>query len=276
MEWTSVSSSSSQTGRDQDVAAVLVTARMKSTRLPNKLTLSVAGKAVIDHLIERLRRASLPREIVLCTSTHPEDDVLVEVAKRNGIPAFRGHEDDVLVRLRDACQRFSIDSFAVTWGDEPLCDPWYVDRVLEAIARRRLGFVDIKGLPTGTFCYGVSYPALQRVCRSKQTEETEVWTHYFRSDPEIPKATIEAEPAHRRQDLRLTLDYPEDLKLLREVFRNLGPNGEVFDLDDVIAFLDAHPEIKMLNAHREADYQKRIERQTHGVGETRPRTKGHG
>lgn len=241
--------------------ALFITARLKSTRLPRKVLLDLNGKTVIQQLVDRVKRARLVDLFVLCTSVNPADDELVEVAEKNGISIFRGHEEDVLVRYRDACRYFGVDFFTVTWGDEPLCDPDYIDKVLAAGVREFADYVYTEDLPTGIFTYGVRSRALEKVCENKGDEFTEVWGRYFMDNSLIKKVKIIAKPKHRRNDIRLTLDYPEDLILLRAIYEKLGSKGRYFSLDKIISFLDANPELKLINIHREAEYLERIEHQ---------------
>ncbi|GAI23440.1 unnamed protein product, partial [marine sediment metagenome] len=109
-------------------SAIFITARTKSTRLPKKVLRKIKGKTIIEHLIDRLKLAKLPDLIVLCTSTNPNDDILVDIAKKNGIEYFRGSEDDVLARFLKAASAFNIDFISITWGDEPFCAPEYIDK----------------------------------------------------------------------------------------------------------------------------------------------------
>ncbi len=58
---------------------------------------------------------------------------------------------------------------------------------------------------------------------------------------------IEARGRQRRPDLRLTLDTAEDLAVIRAVYEALWPENPDFTIDDVIDFLDSHPELAELN-----------------------------
>jgi len=60
--------------------AFLITARLKSTRLPKKILLEVAGKPLIVHMLDRIKRALTIDKIIICTSTNPQDDPLEEIA----------------------------------------------------------------------------------------------------------------------------------------------------------------------------------------------------
>ena len=55
-------------------SAILITARLKSTRLPKKVIKPILGRPMICHMIDRLRLAQVPEQIILCTSDLPEDD----------------------------------------------------------------------------------------------------------------------------------------------------------------------------------------------------------
>ena len=56
-------------------------------------------------------------------------------------------------------------------------------------------------------------------------------------------------------ELRLTVDTPDDLALIRAVFEELYPTNPAFGLDDILALLDARPDLVELNRHVE---QKRV------------------
>jgi spore coat polysaccharide biosynthesis protein SpsF len=59
---------------------------------------------------------------------------------------------------------------------------------------------------------------------------------------------VEAPAALRRPDLRLTVDTAEDLDLIREIQRRLGPERPV-PLGEVVALLDGEPELARRNEH---------------------------
>ena len=58
----------------------LITARLKSTRLPFKLMKEIQGKPIISHMLDRLKLAKRVNRIVICTSKDPQDLPLLDVA----------------------------------------------------------------------------------------------------------------------------------------------------------------------------------------------------
>ena len=65
--------------------AFLITARLKSKRLPKKILLEVQGKPLVVHMINRINYAKKINKIIICTSTNEQDDPLEEIAKQEKI-----------------------------------------------------------------------------------------------------------------------------------------------------------------------------------------------
>ena len=70
--------------------AVIIQARMGSSRLPNKVMKEVLGKPLIDYLLERVSIVEKVDQIILATTTKPEDDSLAKHVTLLGYDVFRG------------------------------------------------------------------------------------------------------------------------------------------------------------------------------------------
>ena len=110
----------------------LITARLKSKRLPKKVLLKVLGKPLIVHMINRIKYAKNIDKIIICTSTNVQDDPLEEIANQEKINCYRGSEDDVLQRLLDAAKKFNLNHFANMTADVPMIDPFLIDEFIES------------------------------------------------------------------------------------------------------------------------------------------------
>jgi spore coat polysaccharide biosynthesis protein SpsF len=238
--------------------AVFITARLKSTRLSQKAVKPLAGKPMIGHLIERLRVANRPDCIVLCTSTVGEDDRLAVIAADEGIDCYRGDPEDVLLRLTHAAEAYGVDTVISCTADNPLTDPEYVDRLADFHHDGDYDYSCIKGLPFGTFSYGLSRPAMKKACEIKVTHDTEVWGGYFTETGLFDVGVLEVEDdALRRPDLRLTVDTPEDFALMERIYDELY-DGSPFSLREVVRFLDENPDLVTLNRDVEQKAAKGI------------------
>ncbi|MDZ5016961.1 hypothetical protein GNF72_17415, partial [Clostridium perfringens] len=67
----------------------IVQARVGSTRLPGKVLKKICGKTVLEHDIDRLKRAKNIDEIVIATTTEERDIEIVNEAKRLGVKYYR-------------------------------------------------------------------------------------------------------------------------------------------------------------------------------------------
>ena len=230
--------------------AILITARLKSTRLPGKVMKKIKNRPMISHMLDRLRMAQRPEEIIICTSTVAQDDPLEELAKLENVHCFRGHPDDVLQRLTKAAEKYEVDTVVSCTADNPFVDPEYIDHLVYFHHSQGNDYSNVDGLPFGTFSYALSYPAMVRACQIKDKTDTEVWGGYFTKTGKFKVGTLKVTDLDlRRPGLRLTVDTPEDFDLVNRIFDALYKPGKVFTLKEIVALCDEHPELVRINAY---------------------------
>jgi N,N'-diacetyllegionaminate synthase len=226
----------------------LIAVRMHSTRLPRKALLPLAGRPAIEHLIERVKRAKAPSAVVLCTSTHPDDVVLVEVAEKMGIKWFRGSEDDVMLRFLDAASREAADLVVRITGDDLLIDPDFLDRTVAYHLEKNADYTSCSGLPKGMETEVVSVSALKKAHElAEDPSFSEYMTHYLRRPDIFRVSDMPVEERYRRS-FRLTLDMEEDYRLLQMLFDHLYRPGKVMTTEEIIEFLDSRQDLAAINA----------------------------
>lgn len=230
------------------VGAVLL-ARSDSSRLPGKSLLDLCGRPVLAHQMDRLKCASKPVEFVLATTTRSLDDGLCRVAESCGFKAFRGSVHDVVLRLRDAAAARGIDLLVVAGGDDVFCDPAFMDRLVEEYAGQPYDFITIEGVPFGTSPFGVTRSALDRLIDIRADDNTDGWERYFTDTGLFSCRSLHCDdPALAHPEIRLDLDYPEDLELIREIYKRLYKTGAVPPLKRVLRLLlEEEPELARIN-----------------------------
>ncbi|MHC5060122.1 MAG: cytidylyltransferase domain-containing protein [Planctomycetota bacterium] len=224
----------------------LITARLKSTRLPLKVIKDLNGKMVIERVIERVKAIKGISEIVLCTSANLQDRPLVDAALRQGVYYFNGDPDDVLKRLLDAAKLFGLDYFLGITADNPLTTIRYSDLIVDEIAKNEHDFIKLEGLPFGSATYGMRVKALETVCKVKTIVDTEIWGNLVDRPEVFDVKTVKVTGKLNRPELRFTLDYEEDYKLINDIYCNV-PFEATLDLHDVIDYLDNNPAVAMIN-----------------------------
>ncbi len=229
--------------------AIFITVRTGSTRLPEKALLKINGKATIELVIDRVRRAKKAGVIVLCTTESKNDDVLCEIAKASGIEFFRGSSEDKLMRWNGAAEKYGVEFFVTADGDDLLCDPELIDLAFSQYERTNADFIEGKDVPCGGFTYGIKVSALNKVCKIKDTSDTEMMWVYFKDTGLFKTELLENIPdVLRRPEIRMTLDYEDDLKFFKNIFEHFKDRPD-FTLRDVIPYLDKNPEVVKINSY---------------------------
>ncbi len=219
-------------------AAIVLQARMGSTRLPGKSLAPIAGRSLLARVVERLKtRPNLP--VVLATTTLLEDDLLCEEAERLEIAVLRGSSDDVLGRYAFAASVLGVSAIVRATADNPAVDLDSPYRTLEILQRSGADYVVDYGLPLGGTVEAIAVPALVRAAAlATDAYDREHVTPFLRRDARSRAVDSLAPTALRRPDLRFTIDTADDLEYMRRVYQEAGVAAPPLPLDAFIAAAD--------------------------------------
>ncbi|QGQ21120.1 NTP transferase domain-containing protein [Cellulomonas sp. JZ18] len=232
-------------------------ARAGSTRFPGKVLVRLGERPVLAWVVRAALAASGVDEVVVATSDTAADDAVAALAEELGVRAVRGPELDVVERFAIAAEVTRADAVVRLTADCPLLDPtlvqavvgaWRADPSLEYVASTL-----VRTLPRGLDVELLSRPALEHV-RSVATgaDRVHVTSRLYAVPGE--HRTLGLVEQDDASDLRVTLDTPEDLALLRAVVDELGDQAR--ERRALVALLRARPDLTALNAHVR---QKRLE-----------------
>lgn len=234
-----------------------IEARMSASRLPGKVLMDIAGAPALERLVRRLIRAETIDAVVLATTVNPADDALADWADARRLPCHRGSEDDVLDRVVEAHRMMGSDVIVEVCGDTPLLDPRVIDT---AVSRFLEGDVDVVSntarltWPQGIDAQVFRFDDLEKVARTQSDPAVrEHVSLYFYEHPEIYRIHHLAAPAEEASpEVRLQLDYREDLDLIRTIYGRLEPKfGDGFGVRDILDLLAAEPALADINRHCE-------------------------
>lgn len=226
---------------------------MTSSRLPGKVMLDCCGQPMLARMVDRLRRCRTLDHIVLCTTVNASDDPLAALAADLGIGCWRGSEDNVLSRVLDGARAFQADVIVELTGDCPLIDPALIDQV---VTRWQDSDADYcANVLTRSYPIGMDtqvFPTAVLADVSQRTQDPQDLEHvslYIYRHPELYRLIgVEAPPHQHHPHLRLTLDTAQDLAVIRHIYSALLPQKPDFGLDDILAYLQANPDVAALNA----------------------------
>jgi len=229
----------------------IIQARMGSTRLPGKVLKDLGGETVLARVVKRTRRATLLDEVVVATSVLPADDAIVRECEALKVACFRGDELDVLDRYYCAAQKFGADIIVRITSDCPLIDPELIDVAVRSGLDQKADYASnslVCTYPRGLDVEVFTADALARAwSAAKEEYQRRHVTPYFYENPGSFKViSIAGEADH--SNYRWTLDTPEDLELLRAVYRHFG-NRDSIRWTEALTLMEAQPELAALNCH---------------------------
>jgi spore coat polysaccharide biosynthesis protein SpsF len=245
----------------QATYGVVVQARMSSTRLPGKVLMDVEGKPMLQRQIERLRAGVGDMPVMVATSEAPSDEPIEALCERLGTPCFRGPLNDVMLRFIQCAKKHGLTHVVRVGGDDPLIDPDCCKELVRLHKEKPYDFIyasNRDGWPFGCAAELISVAALERIHAA--TQEPLYLEHtipYFFHQPEqFEMLRVHAPAALNRPDWAFTVDYPEDLELVRRVFRELRSEGDHFPLSRVIRLIEENPQIRAINRHLHDGFDK--------------------
>ncbi len=230
----------------------IVQARTGSTRLPGKVLLDLLGQPMLAHVVARLRRCRSLDGIVIATTTEAEDDPIVALCRELNCDCFRGSRDDVLDRYFRAAREARASVVVRVTADCPLVASELVDQIVLEFARLQPD-VDYASntLPPRSFPRGLDtevfrFDVLERIQREDRNPDwREHVTPYIYRHPGLFRLHAVRNDADLSA-LRWTVDTPEDLELVRQIYSALGGND--FSWRQALALVERDSRLRTLNA----------------------------
>ncbi len=219
--------------------AILLTARLGSSRLPRKHLLSAGDHTMLGILAARIVqtfRASIRGQsvvVAIATSDEPENREF-ERFRSDLASIVYGAIRNIPLRHLQAAQYLGVENIVAVDGDDVLCSTAGMSAVRDALCDGAQ-FVKTTGLPFGMNVFGYTRQFLADALVGNESKILETgWLRIFDEShlEEIPISTRLRFPSN----LRFTLDYPEDEIFFRALYEHFG-DDIVYATDD--DFIDA-------------------------------------
>jgi len=245
----------------------IVQARMGSRRFPGKVLRPLCGKPVLGWVIDRLGRSVKSDGMVIATSENPADVEIADFAKGVGVPCFRGSEADVLGRFLQAAEAFDAARVVRVNADNPLVDPFYVDRLVDAMKGSPMDYISYR-LRDGTpvmltalsfFAEIMTFDCLRRAGATiaDPSEREHVTLGIYRRPEVFSVDWLQVPDYCSDRRLRFTLDTQDDLSLLEEIGALLGPGFQEVTAEEVVRIAGERPALLRRMAALNAANRKR-------------------
>lgn len=246
----------------------IVQARMNSKRLPNKVLRELAGKPMLWHIINRISFSNYIEKIVIAAADTEEDRIIVEFAKEYGIEVFTGSENDVLDRFYNTAKKFNLDPIVKISGDCPLIDPAILDNIIEFFVNNKSKYDYVSNTAEPTYPEGMdvevfSFKALEKTFNeAKEALDRENITPYILRNKEAFRI-YNYKNDKDYSKFRLTVDELEDFELIKQIFKRLYSEDNVFTMEQVIDYLETNPSLLLINKQSKEDDKCPVEGQVY-------------
>ena len=204
------------------MTAVVLQARIDSSRLPQKALLPLGEAPLLFRVMEALKGVPCDLHVLACAGDSVS--ALEPWAEKAGFEVVPGSKDDVLGRYGAAARRFRIDRIIRATGDNPFV---FIDAAVSInreAAALGADYAGYSGLPHGAGVESVAAEALFRAEReAAEGPDREHVCPYLYNHPECFLLHRPLAPfPWRGPSLRITVDTPGDYERASVLYRALA------------------------------------------------------
>jgi spore coat polysaccharide biosynthesis protein SpsF len=235
--------------------AAIIQARMGSSRLPNKVLMDIDGKPSLKYMIDRVAKSKYIEKIIVATTTNKRDQVIVDFCIENNVLFYCGSENDVLDRYYQTSINNDVKTVIRLTSDCPLIDPVLIDKTIDLYFDKAVNYAanavppELKKYPDGSDVEVFSFKDLTRAwIESKDIKDREHVTFYFwKKDEGFTTAMLDNK--YDWGKYRITVDYIEDLELVREIAKKLKDNNLDGSTKEIIEIIESEKLFKINSMH---------------------------
>lgn len=227
-----------------------VTVRTASSRLKRKCLLEFGQGNVLEHIVRRSKFFGF--EPVVCTTSLREDDIIEEIAKKEGCLLYRGSAEDKLQRWLGACDEFGIESFHAIDADDLFFDGELGRKSFELLQEGYDIVYPSSNIYVGGVGFSITSDIIRKACSIKDSDDTEMMWYFVEKVPHLRKIALPV-PDARTANIRLTLDYEEDYWMLLTVLRILGSQATRVEIEDLFV---RNPDLHRINWFRNEEWKR--------------------
>ena len=243
-------------------SVAIIQTRFNSTRLPGKVLKTIGNKTVLEYVISQSLCATNLNNVIIATTTNPQDQIIVDFCKNHNIDYFCGSEFDVLDRYYQCAKKFNLDPIVRITSDCPLIDPNVIDLIIDEFLKNHHDYVSNNmsfegnnwidsecNFPQGMTVEISSFKALESAWKNaKKPSEREHVFPYVQFHPELFRVKNIKHPSDLSH-IRCTIDREDDLSFLRKLVEYLPPTLQFITINDIVQVVEKHSALLKINNH---------------------------
>jgi len=225
-----------------------IACRLHSSRLFGKPLQLVGKRTILELQIDQLKKCKLIDEIVLAISKEKGNELFIQFANKNNLKFVRGDDNNVSERLRKAAKLVNANIIFRTTSEDPFKFWQIFDSSIKSHIQNNADITYPKNLPEGTGFEIINLKSLDESIKKGNKKDLEHVTPYIYRFPKKFKINVIQVPKNlRRPEIRLTIDNPEDLILVRKIMSKFQKNKSLPRLENIIKVIDKYSELKKIN-----------------------------
>ena len=246
---------------------VLVTCRLKSTRLPQKALKRIGKFYSVELCLNNCNKIKNINKVVLATSYLEEDQILVKKFKKK-FNVFQGHPEDVIKRFLGVAKKYNLNTVIRVTADCPFVSPEILNFLIKKHYESGADYTAAKKFSVGTSGEVYNVEAMKNVMKKlKSAIHSEYMPWYFLNNNKYFKINIVDLPKKLIRNHRLTLDYKEDLLLFNKIVAKAKKSANKISTEEIFKILDKNPRLGKINSkfkliYLKRDFQKKIKKFT--------------
>ena len=232
----------------------IIQARMGSSRLPNKVLMDLHGKTLLKYMVDRVLKSKRIDKIIIATTIDVKDNPIKEFCIANEIKFFRGSEHDVLDRYYKCAKLHNATTVVRLTADCPLIDPQLIDKTIDLFSLKNADYAsnavppENKKYPDGSDVEVFSFSALKKTWIEAIDLKDREHVTFFMWKYDNNFKTVMLDNKNNWGKYRITVDYEEDLRLVRKIVNILNSEGKFGCTNEVISILEKNEELYKINS----------------------------
>ena len=232
---------------------LIIQARIKSIRFPNKVMSDLSGAPLIERILQRVKMVKKIGEIIIATTKRREDDILVEIAKSNKVEVFRGSENDLVDRYYQAVKGKNVGHILRLPADNPIPDPSEYNRLINYHLKTDNDFSSNicnfmrNGYPDGFGVEIFTINSLEKIWRNERRkkfrEHISLNFYDYKKNKKNSKfnfkiGTVKCPKKISRPKLVFDVNYYKDYLFIKQIYEYFLPQKKNFTAIDVVKWYE--------------------------------------
>ena len=233
---------------------IVIQARTGSERFPNKIFKTIGSFTILDQVINITKSIDNVEDIFIATTTLEEDNRIEDFCIANNINCFRGDIENVYSRFSTIAKNYTDinDNTIRITADNPLLNKNIIESVLDNHIKNKNFYTS--NILYRTWPRGLDVEIVKNeyffsdYFKSMNMDDLEHVTLYIRKNLRNFKIqNIQSSNEEFMPELRLCIDYEEDLVFINQIVDKLGIDSSI---ENIINYLKENPKLLKINSDK--------------------------